>query len=375
MNLFNKNFKNPYLNPESINCIINDLIKASLRSDAYGTEHDLLLASYSALNKIFEEMPDELIQIGVGKIDIFLRLLEETINQPHQAATQIHICSALHSIFGRSIEGSITEEIADKFVQMMIKIFQTRSTVFEEGLQALGTLADNMHERFEKYVSILAPFIDWAIEQPSSAISKGGVMVAGDFSRALKDRYNTYVGTTIPKLLIILANDQINFDVKIRAIDTLADFGSHTTREFSKFLNDILRYIESASSLSLNLNLEIANPDLHEYLLELRESIISFYVGIVQGLNDIQCADMIFAYLPKIVDYSMMIVQDQYKPNSNIHTSVAGVIGDIATFYTTRSASFIKVSRIEAYLAKQSGLQNEEIASVVEYARERIKLI
>lgn len=373
MNFFHKEIPNSSLTEDLTLFIIENLIKTSMRPDAHGTEHDLLLAAYSAINKIIEEIPEQFLPAIVSKLDFFIGVLEGTSSQ--QAPIQSHVCSALHSLFGRSAHGCISNQIADKYVAIIVQIFKNRGTVIEEGLQALGTLADNMGARFETYMPILMPFIEWSIDMASGAVSKSGVMCAGDFARAIGINFSPYINRILPKILVILSNEQIAFDVKVRAIETLSDFASHTTKELSTYLQNVLVYIESASGLSIDFTMEQNNPDMHEYLTDLREAIICFYIGVLQGLNDIKEGDKVFGYLPKIVDYAMMIVQDVFKPNTNIHTSVVGIIGDIASYYQGKSASFLKTNKIDQYLTDISHSTNEEILNTVGYAREKISLI
>ena len=375
VNLFPKGITNNSLTAESLNIILEKLIRTSLRSDAYSTEHDLLVASYAGINRIFEEVPGELFVGICSKTAFFLKILEDSVTQSQYSSMQSQVFSTLHTIFGRSQQGSVQPDIADRFVSVTINIFKIRGTVIEEGMQALGSLAENLRQRFEGYVEALIPFVYWAVENPSAAISKAGVMVVGDLSRALGVSINKYVVDLVPKLLNILSNEQTFFDVKIRTIEALGDLAGNNTQELSNFLPNVLTYMESASLISVDYSIEQGNPDMHDYLLELRESIMGFYVGIVQGLHDIHASDKIFGYLPKIVDYSMILVQELYKPNLYIHRSVIGIIGDICNYYGNRAAPFVGVGKVRAYLSQPVIAQNAELAGDLGYASDRIKLI
>lgn len=375
VNLFVKAVNNPSINIEIVEKIVDALINTSIRPDAYSTEHDLLLASYSALNKIIEEIPEGMLMVFTNKIPIFLKLLEETIANPSKYSAQPHLFTVFHDLFGRSPQGFVTEVLADSFVQMAIEIFKLRATVVEEGLEAIGILSENMQSRFEKYISAVMPFVEWSLEIGSSSAAKGGVLCVGDMSRSLGVSFAPYLARLLPRLLNILSSDQVNFDVKVRSIETIADFANHTTLEFSRHLLSVLTYIESASSLSLDLSITQSNADMNEYLLDLRESIITFYGGIIQGLNDIHTGESLIQYLPKIIDYSMIIVQDIYNPNINIHTSVLGILGDIANYYASKATSYLKVNNIDSYINASSKSQEKSVSDMAIYAKEKIKLI
>ena len=364
MSLIDKNLSNSFITNESVEYILTKLINASCRQDANTTDPDLLLASYSAINKVIEDIPEAFILVVFNKTSYFLKLLEDTLNFPQKASAQVNIFTVLHSIFGRSQVGSISDSIADAFLSITVSIFKLRSSVVEEGLQAIGTLAENMQTRFQKYLPTIMPFVEWSIDIANNCITKGSVMCIGDFSRALGEGFASYLPSLIP-----------NFEVKVRTIDTLSDFASHTCNEFSKYFTNIFTYIDSASGLSLDLSLENNNPDMHELLLDLRESIISFYIGVLQGANDLPKIDTINGYLPKFVDYGMFIVSNDYKPNANIVMSVLGMIGDIANYYKSKAAPFLKTSRIESFVSLHTNSSDGSVAEMAGYAKDRIKLI
>ena len=85
--------------------------------------------------------------------------------------------------------------------------------------------------------------------------------------------------------------------------------------------------------------------------------------------------DTINGYLPKFVDYGMFIVSNDYKPNANIVMSVLGMIGDIANYYKSKAAPFLKTSRIESFVSLHTNSSDGSVAEMAGYAKDRIKLI
>jgi hypothetical protein len=68
---------------------------------------------------------------------------------------------------------------------------------------------------------------------------------------------------------------------------------------------------------------------MYEFLMYLREAILEFYVGLIQGLLECNQLSRIQDRLSKVIDYADICLRPDYHPNENIYKSVLGVVGDI----------------------------------------------
>ena len=375
VNLFKKGSINEFIDQDKLECILNSIFEASIRPDAYQSGHELLIAVYCCFNSIIEEIPDKFFNIFTARIPIFINLLENTINDELRTPAQGHICSAIQAIFGRADSGIVTEADANKFMDVIIRIFSLRNTVVEEGLQAIGSLAENIGGKFFKYLGSVMPFVIWCLDSTSSSLCKSGVIACGDLSRALGHQFGGEIANVIHKLLGILENEQQMFEVKIRVIDTLADFASHNSIDIIPLFSDIFKFIQGAARMSLDPNVEINSSDVFEFFLQLRESIMSFYVGVIQGLHDIHQEEMILGYIPNIIEYSLSIVQEIFKPSHDIHIGAIGIIGDISAHYGSKFTHLIRTPQVSAYLSAAARFDSKGIKDILVYTNERIKNI
>lgn len=375
VNLFKKGSISDFLDQEKLECILTSIFEASIRPDAYQSGHELLIAVYCCFNSIIEEIPDKFFHIFTVRIPVFIKLLENTITDELRAPAQGYICSAIQAIFGRADLGIIDEADANNFMEIIIRIFNLRNTVVEEGLQAIGSLAENISARFIKYLASVMPFVIWCLDSSSASLCKSGVMACGDFSRALGRQFGDEIKSVIHKLLSILENEQQMFEVKIRVIDTLADFASHNTLDIIPLFSDIFKFIQGAARMSLDPNVDINSSDVFEFFLQLRESIMSFYVGVIQGLHDIHQEEMILGYIPNIIEYSLSVVQEIYKPTHDIHVSSIGIIGDISAYYGSGFTHLIRTTNVSAYLSTVARFDSRAIKDILTYTNEKIKNI
>ena len=103
-------------------------------------------------------------------------------------------------------------------------------------------------------------------------------------------------------------------EIKVQTIESLADLASHTRSHFIGYIPNVLPYIEQAANASLNVVSPKENLDLFEHLSQLREAILDFYIGLIQGLNDCGQADIILDNAPNILQFSLIAAQDEFLP-------------------------------------------------------------
>lgn len=355
--------------------VVEQLITATGRNDVNSQEYELGIAIWTAIIKIFEEISDVHYNLALEKIPFFLNFLNSSITVHESLMAQSQICSVIHSIFIKMQPGSVSENIAQAFVDIVIKIFNTRGTVVEEALQAIGALASNIELKFSKYLDSIMPFLNWSLDCSISPICKSALIITGDFSRALGKYFDSYIGNILPKIFNILTNQQLEFDVKVRAIETLTDISSYCTLALIPFLPGVIKFIDEASIHSLDLNLEKNNVDYADHLLDLRDGIMSFYVGLAQGLNDCQKGDLLLMYLKKMVEYGLEILKDQYRPNMNIQGSFIGLIGDTARYEGKKAAQYLKIQPVCQVIEKYMNSPDSAIKEVAYYADLALKEI
>ena len=95
-----------------------------------------------------------------------------------------------------------------------------------------------------------------------------------------------YLFDFVPPLLDILKNTERDRYSKLQAIVALGDLAMNCGSEFaSKYLQETLRMLDSASKLSLKVVSESEDEYMAEYLKELRDTLIECYTSIVHGIT------------------------------------------------------------------------------------------
>ena len=376
INLIDNTTHQKLFTKDHVELLLEELLTAAYRVDAPDTEHNLQLASYSAITTLLEKAPDECIPLIENKIPQFVNLLKETTQTPSSEPLQSFICSALQSAIVRASLAAISDETANEFMQTLFRIFNMRNTVIEEGIQAVGALAGNIENRFLGYIQSFGPYLMWSLnKQDSVSICKAGTMCVGDIARALGEQAYPYLREFIQPILKNLESELVSTEVKVQSIESLADLAGHTKGSFLEYLNQVMTIIGSAANASLQTVSEEENPDLFDYLAELREAILEFYVGLLQGLIESRQQQLIFQTVPNIVEYTIIAVQDQFKPSENMHMSGIGLFGDIASAYGSQVSSVLKTPRVVTYISNYTNHPEVEIRRIAQYSQAQINKI
>jgi importin subunit beta-1 len=286
---------------------------------------------------------------------------------------QSFICSTLQSTCVKLPSTTFTPELISMVVTTVLDLFKARQTVVEEGIQALGALAQTVDMGFEPHLQAFGPFLVWALKkQDEVSVCKAGTMCVGDIARALNDKITPFLPDLIPLLLTNLEKADISTDIKIQTIASLADLASNSRGAFLQYLPGVLHYVDQAAEASATPVKEAENPDLWEYLIELREAILQFYVGLLQGLGEAKQQDQILGYVPKIVDFALFATQEVLRPTHDMHVNALGLLGDIAVAFGERVKSVVLATQVMQYVQRWANSPNPRVHEVAIWAQSAI---
>lgn len=342
------------------------LVNSAHRPDSMHPEHNLQLAAYSALSTLVEKAPDDCVPQIQQHILSFIRLLKENAGKKENEQLQNSICEVLCASFARARSDFINEEIAKGFLEALTDAFNTRSGVFEDGILAIGALASALGVNFISLLPIVGPFIEFSLQrQDSVSLCKSGTLLIGDIARALGESGKPFVADLIRPLISNLRNESASSLVKVHSIESLADIVSNCKESTGPYINDILVLIQEAASASTSIVKEEDNPDVYEYFRDLREAVIEFYENLVQGFS-LQ-AEVLFNYVPVVVNYILTISQDKYRPKPIIHRCTIGIIGDLCKIYGSQVRDLLRTNPVLSYIQRYRTSNNLRIREIANW--------
>ena len=290
---------------------------------------ELHIAAFSALCSLIEKSSAGSQPLLKRHLPVLLSLLKGSLRTSGADTLQAFICSALQAICVKLPKSALKDE-ADRLVSGIVELFLARQGVVEEGIQALGALAQTLDLSFTPYVPTLGPFLVWALSQhTASSVCKSATLVVGDLARALGPRIDPYVSELVPLILRNLEREEVDSDVKVQSIAALADLASNAESQFCAYLADVLRLIDQAADATCG-PVPPTNPDLFDYFIELREAILQFYVGLFQTVFRHFPSPSLVDCVPKVVDFALYSTQEALHPTEDMQINALGLLGDIS---------------------------------------------
>jgi importin subunit beta-1 len=344
---------------EDVNSLFNTLLGIYMKTGDF----ELNLAVLMALKSVIEKAPKDSIPLISNKINVFLELLQRAPDNLIGA-----VINTLECVIRRMGSTPIIEHIADEIVRTILNIIKTHPIVFEDGIDAIGSLSWSMNYRFEKYISHIIPILLWGIEDiRASCICKASILCLGDLARSLSLKFTPQIPHFIPKFSAILSDESVSLHVKIETINTIGDFCA-IPGAFHKYLQGILQYIDSAAGVCKKRVVEEEDPDLFDAINMLRESILCFYTNLINGLNESNMINSLIGRLEEIVNLCLVLTQECYNSSFNVHFYAIGLLGDIASSFKEACAYVVKSDQVLGYVKSVRQSENFEMREAANHA-------
>lgn len=151
--------------------------------------------------------------------------------------------------------------------------------------------------------------------------------VVGDICRALEAKVLPYCDEIVHLLLRNLQNPNLNRNVKPPILSCFGDIALAVGGHFEKYMQITMQMLVQASSASIDLD----NPDMVEYLNQLREGIFEAYTGVLQGLRADDKAAAFEPYVHGALELIRQVAEGipQGVPTDEVVRAAAGMVGDL----------------------------------------------
>lgn len=294
---------------------------------------------------LFENYFEDIMQIYIRSLSEGDEIIFETIT----SITQIW-CARLPA-------GKVTKKDSDILVTSIIGLFASHHKIFEESLQLIGALAMNLGLNFGQYLDKVLTYIFYSLEQLNSpGTLRSGIMAASDIARSLGVGLGNFNEKLIPPLIKVLESVDVCITTKVLCINCLGDLAGATQERFIEYLPMVLRYLDTAAGVSLQ---ETQDIDVDFSLSELRECILQFYIGLVQGLASCKKQEVVKYKMAQLIKFISLVINEKYSPSQSMHMSALGLIGDIIETYKEPKMVFELIP-----YAKKFSHGNEDLHSI-----------
>jgi len=379
---------NTYLLSPYFDEIVKKLIETTDRPD--GNQSNLRNAAYEALMEMIRHSPkDCYVTVQNTTVTIIERLNRVLSVESHVSNSndrvqitdlQSLLCATLQSVL-RKMHPNDAPLISDTIMQALLQMLKTNggnaSVVQEDALTAIGTLVEVLGLHFLKYIDHVLPFLYEALNNHSEyQICSAAVGVVCDLSRSLSEKLSPYCDQIMTHLLTCLNDDKLHRSVKPQILSTFGDIALAIGSEFKKYLEHVLNTLGQACRAQVVKN----DCEMIDYLNNLRESCLSAYTGIIQGLrnaastNAIAITDLqlVTAQLPFLVQFLETIANDSNKDDDVIGAAI-GLIGDLVTTYGQQILQLVERESFEKLLVEGKRSKVMKTKTLANWAMKEIR--
>ncbi|VEL15030.1 unnamed protein product [Protopolystoma xenopodis] len=279
------------------------LLEASNRAD--GAQHSLRNAAYSALMALIRSAARDCYSHVQGVTLIVLERLEtilgyechiiNTMDRAQFNDLQSLLCATLQSVL-KKINKEDAPSISNKVMSALMSMFHSvvgvqdnaksplckTDGVVEDALLAVSALIDVIGELFLKYLDAFMPVLVACLRLcEETQVCLNAVGLLGDMCRTLGRNMFPQSEGLFNILMETLQNASADKSIRPAILSTFGDLALALGPDIRPFLFLILDTLKQATQAEVNL----ADPDMIEYLNSLRLSCLEAYTGIVQCLK------------------------------------------------------------------------------------------
>merc|ERR1719189_1063980 len=342
--------------------IIQKLLETTDRQDA--AVANLRSAAYEALMEMIKNSPKDCYVTVQNTILVILERLNQVLHmegniQSNERAQyndlQSLLCATLQSVL-RKVEPAHAPQISDSIMTALLQMFQSSTQsrsggVQEDALMAVATLVEVLGDGFLKYMDAFKPYLLIGLRNTAEyQVCYAAVGLVGDICRSMANRVLQWSDEIMEFLLTNLGDNSVHRSVKPQILSVFGDMALATGPEFRKYLDHILQALMQASQAQVDRS----DPDMLDYLNELREGCLEAYTGIIQGLkgdNTGPCPDLAIVqpHVAYIVQFITVVARDSEHSDASVAAS-AGLIGDLCAAFGGDIVTLLDVEPISELL-------------------------
>ena len=256
--------------------------------------------SFNVVRSLVQSMPSE-----SGSLIPLIHSLIPLISSNHKSQSSLSII--LRACLEKLSESSVTQ-----FYPVLMSLLSSLP-LNDEYLVACSCLS--RHSEFQNYINCFTSALASAISIKESYSS--GIICVSELVRNLE--FSDWLPPLMPSILKLLNKTSTP---NTQLLEALTDIVSlHTTTCFPH-MQEIIDYADYCMTFSLS------DYEDTEFVDELKELIVSFYEGVIQGLENVGKVEIIAGKVSDIVKFCLLVTQDS--ENQNLLAGALGIFADIA---------------------------------------------
>lgn len=317
--------------------IIPLLVQLSGKGD---NEYSSRASAYEALSTFVTYSGNDTMPIIHNLASEVLGRLESTIAMQNQILTsedkanleelQVNILSLLTNII-RRLSNEVTQA-SDSLMAMFLKLLEAQepnALIEEDIFIVISAVASAVGQKFLSYMDAFIPFLTKALQNTDSPSCNTAVGLVADLAQSLGTSMLPYFGDLMNILGANLNNTEVRRELRPAILSCFGDLATSVGVSFQPYLDFVVQICISAS----NIEPEDSSMETIDYVLNVKESVLDCYVGIIGGFHN--NPQMIYPYVAPIFQFLHNVSLDiNMSTTDSVARSTCGLLGDIASMFS-----------------------------------------
>ncbi|CUM62517.1 uncharacterized protein PRCAT00000068001 [Priceomyces carsonii] len=302
--------------------------EASSRASAYEALSTFVVYSGADTMPVVQNVATE----ALNRLETAISMQSQIVGGEDRAnleELQVNILSLLTNVIRRL--GNDVLPASDNLMSMLLKLLeaqQPNSLIEEDILIAISAIAGAIGEHFVKYMDAFLPFLTKVLQNTDSPTSSTAVGLVADLSHSLGRAILPYLEGLMNILGANLNNADVRRELRPPILSCFGDIAGSIDSNFQPYTDFVMQICIQAS----NIEPEDSSMDTVDYILNIKESVLDCYVGIVGGLHALP--QVIYPYVGSIFQFIQNVSGDiNLSSMDSVARSATGLIGDIAAMF------------------------------------------
>jgi hypothetical protein len=151
----------------------------------------------------------------------------------------------------------------------------------------------------------------WALDGDDEDCARVACGIISDIASALQEKVETYLTSFVPSLLNVLNKPSRSRTSKLHALQSIGDLAIHAPIKFCEYyLVQTLQILKQAGTISLK-SVDVRNdPELLEYLIELKTNVLNCYSTVTSGTKEAKVQPILLEAAPEIFQFLQANLND-----------------------------------------------------------------
>ncbi|XP_065178796.1 importin subunit beta-1-like [Sycon ciliatum] len=340
--------------------LVTKLLAATVREDASSSH--LRSSAYEAVMELVKNSPADCYPVVQSTMMVIMQRVQQLLlmapdvsqeNRSQFNDIQSLLCAALQALLRRMSEEDAAT-LGPEVFRSLISMLRASLTgaVQEDVLMAVGSLVELLGEQFISFMPELKQYLIVALNARNEHdVCFAAVGIVSDLCRSVgKAALVDCASEIVSALYAVLQDDTIQKSIKPQVLSVLGDVALCLGTLFNPYYHSLLLILQAVGSAPVD-------PDDHEYIIELRESVLEAYIGVVQSLtsaaengdNVAAQVSVLEPHLGTMLTYVEQGASDPYRTDSHIAVA-CGLLGDLMKCFGQQLLPFIDKKPVHSLL-------------------------